>query len=323
MRWVGIDTHKHYVHVTELSEDGSKENYQIALDEEGINSLKTRMGSDAHIVLEATFNSFRLYDELAPYAGKITVAHPSQTRGATTLHLRNDKVSSEVLARLLASDFVREVWVPDQDLRGLRSLVEYRWALTTMRVAMMGRIHSLLHNEIIHLPVARLMSGKGRRFLEEIDWRDFHIALARDSMLRIYDAIQRELEDIDTALRTWSQRSDDARLLMTIPGVGPLIAAFIMSQIGTIERFPNPRKLCAYAGIVPRVFSSGKTHRTGRITRAGRHILRWALSLALPHTIRRPGPLAEFHKSLCLRRPKRVALVACARKLLTIIWHML
>jgi len=323
MRWVGIDTHKYYVHVTELREDGSKESYQIKLDEEGITNLKDRLGPDAHIVVEATFNSFSLYDELVPRVGRIVVAHPSQTHGASKLHLKNDKVSSEILARLLASDFVQEVWVPDKTLRGLRSLVEYRWALTNSRVATMGRIHALLDKEIVHLPSTRLMNKKGRCFLENMEWREPHSALAHDSMLRIYDATQRELDCVDAALRKWSQRSEEARLLMTIPGVGSVIAAFIMSQIGSINRFLNPKKLCAYAGIVPRVFCSGQTSRTGRITRAGRHLLRWALSLALPHVIRRPGPLREFHERLSLRRPKRVAHVACMRKLLTLIWHML
>ena len=194
MRWVGIDTHKHYVHITELREDGSKESYQIKLDEEGITNLKDRLGPDAHVVIEATSNSFRLYDELVPRVGRIVVAHPSQTHGASKLHLKNDKVSSEILARLLSSNFVQEVWVPDKTLRGLRSLVEYRWALTNSRVATMGRIHSLLQNEIVHLPSTRLMNKKGRCFLEKMEWREPHIALAHDSMLRIYDATQRELD---------------------------------------------------------------------------------------------------------------------------------
>ncbi|MGV8125413.1 MAG: hypothetical protein AB2L14_37190 [Candidatus Xenobiia bacterium LiM19] len=82
MRWVGIDTYKHYVHVAELREDGSKESYQIKLDEEGITNMKDRLGPDAQVVVEATFSSFRLYDELVPRVGRIVVAHPSQAHGA-------------------------------------------------------------------------------------------------------------------------------------------------------------------------------------------------------------------------------------------------
>lgn len=167
------------------------------------------------------------------------------------------------------------------------------------------------------------MSKKGRTCIEQIDWRNTHLTLERDSLLRLYDALHKEIECIDAALRTWSYRSEDARLLMTIPGIGAVSAALIMSQIGVIERFPNSRKLCAYAGIVPRVYSSGMTNRTGRITRSGRSIFRWVLGLAITNIIHRPCPLAEFHRALCLRRPKRVAHVAFVRKLLVIIWCML
>lgn len=86
VKWVGIDTHKKYVHVTEIYESGKKESYRCNLDEAGISTLKSRIGFDAHVVLEATFNTFRLYDELVPHVKKIMVAHPSQTRGATSFH---------------------------------------------------------------------------------------------------------------------------------------------------------------------------------------------------------------------------------------------
>lgn len=318
-----MDIHKHYVYVTEINDKGEKNNYRVPLDAAGIQELGNRLGPDTMVVMEATSNSFRLCDELAPYTDNIKVAHPCQTRGATSLHLRTDKVASEILARLLATGFIKEVWMPDPTVRALRNLVEYRWTLTNMKIATQSRIHSLFQQELITPRTMGILCKKGRHFIEELPWKEEHHAILCASLLRTHDALCAEIEKIDRALRTWSQHSAEACILMTIPGVGPLIAAFIISQIGSVERFSNPRKLCAYAGIVPRIYESGKTSRTGRITRAGRHLLRWALSLAIPNIIRRPGAFQEFHQKLSSRRPRRVVHVACTRKLLTVIWHML
>jgi transposase len=318
-----VDIHKHYVYVTEINDKGEKKNYRASLDAEGIDNLGSRLGPDTMVVMEATSNSFRLCDELAPYTNHIKVAHPCQTRGATSLHLRTDKVASEILARLLATGFIREVWVPDPALRALRNLVEYRSSLTHMKITTQSRIHALFQQEMLTPCTVGILCKKGRHFIEELQWKEEHHAILCASLLHTHDALRAQIEKIDRSLRAWSQNSPEAHILMTIPGVGPLIAAFLLSQIGSVERFPDPRKLCAYAGIVPRIYESGKTSRTGRITRAGRHVLRWALSLAVPNVIRRPGAFQEFHQKLSSRRPGRVVHVACARKLLTVIWHML
>lgn len=111
---------------------------------------------------------------------------------------------------------------------------------------------------------------------------------------------------------------------MSIPGVGPLVAACIVTQVGDIKRFSSPGKLCAYAGLVPKVHSSGQSHRTGGITKAGRRSLRWALTEAVQSLCKADGP----YRNLCKRlerknKGKGLAATACARKLLTAIWCML
>lgn len=82
-------------------------------------------------------------------------------------------------------------------------------------------------------------------------------------------------------------------LLMSIPGVGPLVAACVVAQVGDIKRFEAPGKLCSYAGLVPRVHSSGQTHRSGAITKAGRRSLRWAMGVAAMSASRVDGPLKQ------------------------------
>jgi len=324
MRWVGIDAHRDFAHVTELTADGPGASYRVTLDPDGLADLKGRLGPDAHVVLEASTSTFRLVDELKPHAGRVVVAHPSQTRGAGALHAKTDRRDSEVLAHLLKTDFVREVWVPGPGLRTLRGLVEYRHSLAVMARAMRTRLKSFLNQQMIRPPVPRpLLTVCGRRFLEELelafpDHRDYV-----DSLARVHDAVEAEVCRLDHRLVEWCGSSADAKLLFTIPGFGPVVTATLLSQIGDIRRFADPRQLCAYAGIVPRVHQSGAVTRRGSISRRGRSLMRWALSIAVPHVVSRTGRLQDFHRQLLERRPKRVAHVACARKILTIIWRML
>lgn len=111
---------------------------------------------------------------------------------------------------------------------------------------------------------------------------------------------------------------------MTIPGVGVLVATILTIYIGDIERFPSADRLCAYIGIVPKIHQSGKTLRSGSISRQGPSVVRWALSIALHHQLLAyPTKVADFYRKVAERRPKRVARVAACRKLLMAIWWML
>ena len=126
--------------------------------------------------------------------------------------------------------------------------------------------------------------------------------------------------------RGWSQAklsSPTAQLLLTIPGVGCVLAAALAAEIGDVARFPTPGKLCAYAGLVPKVHFSGQTRRISRLIHGGRRQLRWAAWWATLGLVRADGHFAEFYQRLCQRHSRGVARVACARKLLTVVWHML
>jgi len=192
-----------------------------------------------------------------------------------------------------------------------------------MRQATRTRLKSLLNQEMHRPPVQRLMGVRGRRFLAGLTFTAPGYGTYAASLVRVYDAIDEEVRKVDKHLQDWCEGSTDARLLLTIPGVGAVNAAYLLSQIGDISRFPDPGKLCAYAGLVPRVHQSGTVLRMGRITRRGRSLMRAALSVVVVHVMRRPGPLHDFHDQLVERRPKGVAHVACMRKILTFIWHML
>ncbi len=116
---------------------------------------------------------------------------------------------------------------------------------------------------------------------------------------------------------------EDARLLITIPGIDYYSALLIKSKIGDVNRFPSAKQLCSYSGLVPSTYSSGNTTFHGHITKQGSRWLRWILAEAIGHCVKKPGHLKEFYWKLARRKGEKIAKVAIERKLLEWIYHML
>jgi transposase len=275
------------------------------------------------VVLEASTGSFRLYDELVTHVREITVAHPYQTRGAGALHAKTDRRDAIVLARLRKAGFIQGVWVPGSGVRALRGLTEFRHTLSQLRQGATSRIKSLLAQEMITPPMTCLSGPRGQKYLNKLTMNEESLNVYLRSQVSLFTSFDEQVQKVDEQLKAWCATSEDAQLLLTIPGVGPVVASCLLSQIGDATRFATPSKLCAYAGLVPRVHQSGTTLKLGRISRAGRPLMRWALGMAVIHVAHRPGALKDFCSRLGTRRPKAVVHVACARKLLAVIWHML
>jgi transposase len=321
MRWIGLDVHHLYIHVTELTDDGKVTHNRVAVSADGLAGLRTQLGADAQVVLEASTSSFRLHDVLKSGACSVVVAHPSQTRGASSLHVKTDMRDAEILARLLATGFVRPVWVPPSDCRALRGLLEFRSTLTTLHTMCVNQVKACFRAELLDYPSS--LTKRRMQVACDVSWPEPHLALTVRSIVALHNCLHEQLRSIDAALEAWSEASPEAGLLRTIPGVGAVLAAAIVAGIGDISRFPDTGHLCAYAGLVPKVHASGKTLRVGKLAKGGRGQIRWALWMATLHLVRRDRRFQAVYQGLCSRRPKMVALVASARKLLVVIWHML
>lgn len=313
-RFIGFDAHKSYAYVVELRE-GKRQDYRVEIPG-GLERFKERLDSTVQLVLEASTNSFRLADELRPHVGRLVVSDPAQTRGASSGAASTDRSAAEALAKLLASDFIREVWTPPQEIRSLRSLVELRVKLARMRVGATKRLRALSRQELV--PDGKLVEEELKSSIPQDPTMQNYCS----SLFRLSRSFQAESDALDAIFHEWCRTSKEARLLMSIPGVGPLVAACIVAQVGDIKRFGSPGKLCAYAGLVPRVHSSGQSYRSGGITKSGRRSLRWAMGLAAMSASRVDESLKQFKEKLSERRPKAVAMTACARKILVSVWHV-
>ncbi len=322
VRFLGIDSHKHYLVVAVLEQGKVVERFRVELPHE-LDSFRLKLRPKDQLVVEATSNCFRLHDELAPHVDRFVVANPAQTRGAAAHAAKTDNRCAETLARLLAAGFTREVWVPPPHVRSLRHLVEQRRHLSVLRGSASQRVRAVMQQELLEPFKGSVFNDKNLGFLAGALARDPHMRKCFDSQVLTHDSLDREIVALDKHLAEWCKHSEEAQLLLTAPGIGPVVACTLIAQIGDIARFASPGHLCSYAGLVPRVELSGMSSRRGPITRAGRSTLRWAVSIAAMNAIRVPGPLRDFKLRLQERRPKGVAMTAAARKFLVIVWRIL
>jgi len=135
--------------------------------------------------------------------------------------------------------------------------------------------------------------------------------------------VEEEMAVFDKQTAETAYQQPRIKLLLTLPGVDVTVAQTLASALGDVNRLPNADKAAAYLGLAPSTRQSGDHCYHGRITKQGASHARWLLVQAAQHLGNHRGPLGAFFRRLYKRKNRNVAVVACARKLVTIAWHML
>lgn len=319
----GLDVHKEFIQVCALGAKGSKrKEYRIAGTEEAIEDWARQLDADDQVVLEATFHSWAIHAIVDPYAGRVVIANPMEVKAIAHARIKTDKVDAYTLARLLRADFLPEVILPDASTWALRQLVAHRRLLVKQRTAIKNTIRAALNRRLIPSPEGEAFSGKSRRWMRSLELPRPERFLLHNS-LDLLEAIDQRIAAADAELTLLAADEEEARLLMTIPGVGIQVALGLLAAIGDVHRFSTPEKLSAYLGLVPRVSqSAGRCHH-GRITKTGSTLVRSLVVEAAQVLARSPSPLATTYWRVRRKRGHNVAVTALARKLVVVSWHLL
>ena len=324
MRVVGLDIHRVFAEAVML--DGGKlvRLGRIGMTRDHLEAFAKTLTHDDHVVLEATGNAAAVVEAIAPHVGRVVVANPRQVRLIAHAKIKTDAIDAAVLARLYASNFLPEVWIPDQRTLALRRQVTRRNQVVRQRVRLKTIVQSILHAHLVpQCPHADLFGHKGRAWLTAQHLpEDEREAVERH--VREYDRAGEDLRVVERELARGALADASVKRLMTIPGIDMVVAVGLTAAIGPIERFKKPDQLVSYIGLNPSVHQSGEgPARHGRITKQGRTHARTMLVEAAWQAVRGPGPLRAFYQRVSSRRGNHVAAVAVARKLVVIVWHLL
>jgi transposase len=324
MRFVGLDVHKRIIEAVILDPSGTiLSRHKVQATREAIEEFaRAHLRPDDRVALEATTNTWAVVDILTPHVAAVVISNPLRTRAIAEARIKTDKVDALVLAQLLRTDFLPTVWRPDPKTRQLRSLTSRRASLVQDRTGVKNRIHSLLHQRLIPVPETDLFGAKGREWLTSLSLDEIG-QNALDSDLRLLDALEKEVDDTMLLIAQRGHGDPRVKLLLTLPGVDVAVAQTILATLGDVSRFPEADKAAAYFGLVPSTRQSANHTYHGPITKQGRSHARWMLVQAAQHVGTHPGPLGVFFRRVAKRKNRNVAVVATARKLVTIAWHML
>jgi transposase len=324
IRYIGLDVHKRVVEACVLDEAGKilwRTRFELSRDRL-VSFAMVRLQPTDRVVVEATTNTWAVVRALKPHVAEVVVSNPMQTKAIAQAKIKTDKVDALVLAQLLRCDFLPRVWEPDEATQELRRWVSRRSSLVGDRTTVKNRLHAVLAQRLLAPPAAELFGKVGREWLHTVPL-DAEGRWLIDSDLRLLEAIEREIASLDEILATKGYADDRVRLLMTLPGVQVTVAQTLVSAWGDIRRFQDADHAAAYLGLVPSTKQSANRCYHGPITKAGRSHARWILVQAAHHVRLHPGPLGVFFRRLAKKKNYNVAVVATARKLAVIAWHML
>jgi transposase len=324
MRVAGLDIHRVFAEAAMLDDGKVIRLGRIGMTREHPGAFARKLTHDDHVVIEATGNATAVAAVIAPHVGRVVIANPRQVRLIAEARIKTDKIDATVLARLYASGFLPEVWIPDQRTLALRRQVTRRNQIVRQRARLKTILRSILHAHLVPpCPHADLLGPKGRAWLlGQALPPDEQDAVARH--LREHDRLGEDLRVVEREIARDALADPDAKRLMTVPGIDMVVAAGLLAAIGPVERFGGPDKLVAYLGLNPSVHQSGEGRpRYGRITKQGRTHARTMLVEAAWQAVRGPGPLRAFYQRIARRRGNHIAAVAVARKLAVIVRHLL
>jgi len=326
-RFVGIDLHKHFVVVAAVDAQQQlvlKPTGRIDLDDWPAWAA-AHLGPQDAVVVEATGNAWWCYDIVAPLVGRAVVANSLQVKWIAAAAVKTDKHDAVKLAKLLAANLIPEVWVPPAQVRELRALLAHRHALVKQQSAAKNRLHSLLHRHHLTPPAGDPFAAQHRAW-----WADLAVSpserLRAQHDMAILAQIEGQLAEVERELARLSQSvpwRDAAPFLIQLPGFALVSAMTVLAAIGDIHRFPTARHLVGYAGLGAGVHDSGETHRDGSLPQQGRRDLRRVLIEAAWSAVATHLHWQQEFVRLCRRKPEGVAIVAIARKLLVVVWHVL
>jgi transposase len=323
-RCIGLDVHREFAEVA-IWEDGVvRAAGQIKTTPEALRLFAESLCDRDEVAIEATCNTHAIARLLERHVARVVVSNPMKTRAIAEAKVKTDKVDARVLAELLAAGYLPGVWIADDETHALRRQVARRAHIVRQRTRLKNRVQSILHRNLIpRCPAADLFGHKGRAWLAEqdlpVDERQ-----AVEALLRQLDFHGQELKLIDAELARVALRREEVKRLMTIPGVDATVALSIVAAVGDFGRFRAPEKLVSYLGLNPRVRQSGGQPAShGRITKQGRAHARGMLVEAAWAAAKTPGPLRAFYERVRGRRGMQIAVVATARKLAVLCWHLI
>ncbi|MGA8274626.1 MAG: IS110 family transposase [Candidatus Sulfotelmatobacter sp.] len=231
---------------------------------------------------------------------------------------KTDRQDARLILRLMMEDRFPRIWVPSWENRDLRQLLWHRHRMVQARTRLMNQLQAVALNEGLRCK-KKLWREAGRTQLESFRLGPWASRRRRD-LLELLDLLTPTIAELSAAIE--QEKCPEAKHLATHPGVGSLTALAFVLIIGTAERFQCGKQIASYLGLVPSEESSGDRRRLGHISKQGNVLLRFLLVEAAQVTVRSDPEWRSQYFHLAMRRGRKIAKSAMARKLAVRLYWM-
>lgn len=329
--YIAFDSHKRYTWVEhEQVGSGKLRHYRLEHAPGAIRQALAGSKPGSAVALEATANWYWIVDEIEQAGLRPRLVHPRKAKLMMGLINKTDKLDAHGLNTLQRNGTLPTVWIPPGPLRELRELTRTRVVLVAQRTRWKNRLTATIAK--YGVPASEYSDPYGKGARAELDSRIERLPeqarWASEQMLAQLDGLSAQIEQFERRLKALVEVTPEMQGLMSLPGVGVILAATIALEIGAIERFASAEHLASYAGTTPRVHSSGDRTRYGRMRPDVNRYLKWAFaeaanSVAVNHTRCPDRHVSQLYFRLRLRKGHSRAVGAVARHLAEAAFHVL
>ena len=317
---VGMDLHRRRSVLVRMTETGERlETVRISNDPEYLRAVMTRAGEAPDVVLEACYGWYWAADTLAELGATVHLAHPLGVKMFSLRRVKNDERDAADLADLWRMGRLPEAWIAPPACRELRGWVRHRAKLVGLRSNLKCQIHAVLAGAGVQVGMSDLFSAGGQDLLARVALTPESRARV-DSALRLIGGLDFEIELFGKLVANRLRRDPGYQAIQALPGVGPVLAAVFVAEIGDIGRFRRAEQLASWAGLTPRHHESDTTVHRGPITKQGSRLVRWAAVEA----VQRVGAhtrLGQVRDRVGQRRGRNIGVVAAARELTELVFY--
>jgi transposase len=320
---IGCDYHPSFQQITLVdTETGELKEQRLSHREEAeefYRALAAR-GQRVRVGMEASGHARWFERLLAELQFELWMGDASEIQRKRGRKQKTDRQDAQHILGLLLKDDFPPIWVPSGENRDLRQLLWHRHRMVQARTRIMNQLQAVALNEGL-LCRKKLWREGGRRQLEAFQL-DPWASRRRHDLLELLDRLNPTIAELTQAIEREVEKCPAAQRLMTHPGVGPLTALAFVLIIGDAARFRCGKQVASYLGLVPLEDSSGNRRRLGHITKQGSSMMRFLLVEAAQVTVRSLPEWRRKYVHLMMRRGRKTAKVAMARKLAVRLYWM-
>jgi transposase len=251
---------------------------------------------------------------------ELWVGDAAEIRTKRVRKQKTDRQDAQLILKLMLKDDFPKIWVPSWENRDLRQLLWHRHRMVQARTRIMNQLQAVALNEGLRCKKRLWRTERPR--LESFQLAPWASRRRRD-LLELLDRLNPTIAELSQAVEQEVEKCPEAQRLATHPGVGPLTAMAFVLIIGQADRFQCGKQVASYLGLVPMEDSSGNRRRLGHITKQGSSILRFLLVEAAQVTVRSLPEWRSRYFHLMMRRGRKIAKVAMARRLAVCLYWMM